>query len=312
MREAAMKGKCRNPKSEAEFVMPQCRLCFRFRFWPSLGLRDSTFGFPRLDSALLLNDGSPNHHDSLATNMVCRQFNTGWISSTTTRSGFTLIELLVVIAIITTLAGLLLPSLNRAKEAGRAAACKNNLRQLSLGSATYSLDNKGRLPYFLDWLYTKPGDLTTGKLYPHLTTHEVYLCPTDKIVLGSKAVLPMAPNSPIFGNTIFPRDYSYAMNCGLCHESDPSKFVAPTRTLLFMEADLARNDYSGQVGPAIATRALSTRHNRHGHLVFSDLHLEIVNATNASRLERSERFWFPTADKTGPGGATFAFNLPDP
>ena len=240
------------------------------------------------------------------------QFNTGGTSPAAKSSAFTLIELLVVLAIISILAALLLPSITRAKEAARAAACKNNLRQLSLGSANYSLDNKGRLPYFLDWLYTKPGDLTTGTLYPHLTTREVYLCPTDKLALGSKSSSPAAPNSPIFGNTFFRRNYSYAMNCGLCHESDPSKFFAPARTLVFMEADLATNDYSGQVGPAIATRALSTRHNNRGHLVFGDLHLEIVNTTIADRLERSRQFWFPTADMTAPGGGSFNLNLPDP
>jgi prepilin-type N-terminal cleavage/methylation domain-containing protein len=224
---------------------------------------------------------------------------------------FTLIELLVVISIIAVLASLLLPALSRAKECGRATACKNNLRQLSLGAATYSLDNKGRLPYFLDWLSTRPGDLTSGQLYPYLKTSQVYLCPTDKIILGSDAHLPSAPNSPIFGGQLHSRDYSYAMNCGLCHEGDTSKFIQPVRTLLFMEADLARNDYSGQVGPTIATRALSTRHNLRGHLVFADFHLESVSAHTADLLERSKQFWFPTGDTSGPGGMAMGGGLTD-
>ena len=228
------------------------------------------------------------------------------------RLAFTLIELLVVIAVISLLAALLLPTLSRAKEAGRATACKNNLRQLTLGAATYALDNNGRLPYFLTWLTTRPGDLTSGLLFPYLKTSRVYLCPTDQLLLGSGANLPQAPSSPIFAGQLHLRNYSYAMNCGLCHEGDTSKFLEPVRTLLFMEADLARNDYSGQVGPSIATRALSTRHNLHGHLVFADLHLESVNTRVATQLERSKRFWFPTLDSSGPGGMAMGAGLTDP
>ncbi|WP_294482299.1 prepilin-type N-terminal cleavage/methylation domain-containing protein [uncultured Victivallis sp.] len=58
------------------------------------------------------------------------------------RKYFTLIELLVVIAIIAILAAMLLPALNRAREAGRAANCLNNLRAVTQGILQYALDNQ--------------------------------------------------------------------------------------------------------------------------------------------------------------------------
>jgi prepilin-type N-terminal cleavage/methylation domain-containing protein/prepilin-type processing-associated H-X9-DG protein len=119
----------------------------------------------------------------------------------TIRPAFTLVELLVVVAIIALLIAILLPSLNKAREAGRSVVCMTHLKQIGQAILMYAGDNNQTLPYAVA---TLPGTETwlsyDDLLNPYLggtldlekrkTDHyipmkmPVFLCPSDRLPPG--------------------------------------------------------------------------------------------------------------------------------
>jgi len=86
------------------------------------------------------------------------------------RSGFTLFQLLVVMAVLAILLGLLLPAVQKVREAAARAQSSNNLKQLGLSIHNYADSNRNLLPSGID----ANGFSTVTKLLPYVEQDNLY------------------------------------------------------------------------------------------------------------------------------------------